>query len=332
MPRFLVALGCCLFALPRFLSAQADTSAFGVRLSFAQPPLTLETPGTLRAPWMGAPRVSPGIRAAAFDSMIVATLDTQRVARAAALRLQAIYGTGPEPEDSLREHRRNPLGLPTKYADLSLDGQARLEIRTDRVREERCSPILALEPNSGCRGKFKAPSLDDQVNIRSTGVLGQRIHVNVDFDAQRDYGGNNNVQIYYEGLQDEIVRRIDVGTVTFTPPASRFITAGVPANNFGVNATFEVGPLQLQTLAAAGGEEVDAADAEENALPAFRILDDEGAFLLAHRDHLKDLAEPDRRKVAFEGHAFSAPQGCYPSLLRPDRGTLNSGCAAVDSD
>jgi hypothetical protein len=182
--------------------------------------------------------------------MIVETLDTQRLARVAALRLRAIYGAERQPEDSLREHRRNPLGLPSKYADLSLDGQARLEIRTDRVREERCSPILALEPNSGCRGKFKAPSLDDQVNIRSNGVLGQRIHVNVDFDAQRDYGGNNNVQIYYEGLQDEIVRRIDIGTVTFTPPASRFITAGVPANNFGVNATFEVGPLQIQTLAA----------------------------------------------------------------------------------
>ena len=34
------------------------------------------------------------------------------------------------------------------------------------------------------------------------------------------------------------------------PPASRFLTAGIPANNFGVNATFEVGALQLQTIAA----------------------------------------------------------------------------------
>ena len=36
----------------------------------------------------------------------------------------------------------------------------------------------------------------------------------------------------------------------FQPPPSRFLTAAIPANNFGVNATFEVGPLQLQTLAA----------------------------------------------------------------------------------
>ena len=110
------------------------------------------------------------------------------------------------------------------------------------MREERCSPTLLLDPNSGCRGGFKAPSLDNQVNIRSSGLLGQRVHVNVDFDTERDYSSNNNVQIYYEGLQDEIVRRVDVGTVVFQPPPSRFITAAVPANNFGVNATFEVGP------------------------------------------------------------------------------------------
>jgi hypothetical protein len=72
----------------------------------------------------------------------------------------------------------------------------------------------------------------------------------VDFDTQRDYSSNNNIQIYYEGLSDEIIRRIDVGTVAFQPPPSRFITAGVPANNFGVNAKFQIGPLEFQTLAA----------------------------------------------------------------------------------
>src|SRR5918993_461549 len=79
-----------------------------------------------------------------------------------------------------------------------------------RVREERCSPALSVDPSSGCRGQFRAPSLDNQVNIRSTGVLGRRVHVNVDFDTEREYTSNNEVQIYYEGLQDEIVRRVDV--------------------------------------------------------------------------------------------------------------------------
>ena len=204
---------------------------------------------------MGAPRSTPALRLAAFDSTLAARLSADRAQRTTGLRLLTLYGTPFEPttepvpgEELVR--RRNPLGLPSKYADLTLDGQARLEIRTDRVREERCSAALSVDPNSGCRGSFRAPSLDNQVNIRSTGILGRRIHVNVDFDTEREYSSNNDVQIYYEGLEDEIVRRVDVGTVTFQPPPSRFITAAVPANNFGVNAVFDFGPIQLQTLAA----------------------------------------------------------------------------------
>jgi motility/secretion related protein SprA len=248
--RFLVALGCLLW-LPRVLYAQADTTEPGLRLRFAYPPLALQQPAALRAPWMGGVRLVPAARVAAFDSTVSAMLAADRADRLLALRLKNIYGIVEQPPEELgelRPRRRNLLGLPTKYADLTLDGQARLEIRTDRLREERCTPALSLDPNSGCRGNFKAPSLDNQVNIVSTGLLGQRVHVNVDFDTERDYSSNNNVQIYYEGLQDEIVKRVDVGTVVFQPPASRFITAAVPANNFGVNATFEVGPVQLQTL------------------------------------------------------------------------------------
>jgi hypothetical protein len=251
--RFLAALGCLIW-LPRLLCAQADTTALGVRIHFEQPPLELSQPAALRASWMGGPRVAPGVRLAAFDSVVAASLADDRADRQLAYRLKALYGIADLTTDTLaageRPRRRNLLGLPTKYADLALDGQARLEIRTDRLHEERCTPALLLDPNSGCRGGFKAPSLDNEINIRSSGLLAQRVHVNVDLDTQRDYTSNQNIQIYYEGLQDEIVRRVDVGTVVFTPPASRFLTAAVPANNFGVNATFEVGPIQLQTLAA----------------------------------------------------------------------------------
>ena len=253
MTRFLVALGCLVW-LPRALVAQADTTALGVRLRFEQPPLVLQQPAVLRAPWMGAARVPVGARLATFDSAVAAAAASARADRQLAFRLRNLYGladlTPAEAEEEGQPQRRNLLGLPTKYADLTLDGQARLEIRTDRVREERCTPALSLDPSSGCRGGFKAPSLDNQVSIRSSGLLGQRVHVNVDFDTERDYSSNQNVQIYYEGLQDEIVKRVDVGTVVFQPPPSRFITAAVPANNFGVNATFEVGPVTVQTLAA----------------------------------------------------------------------------------
>jgi hypothetical protein len=253
--RFLVALGCLLW-LPRVLCAQADTTGFGLRLRFEQAPFELQQPAALRAPWLGAPRLVPAARRAAFDSTLAKALAADRTDRARGLRLRSLYGepvvavTDSAEAEAERPHRNNILGLPTDYADLTVDGQARLEIRSSRVREERCTPALSLDPNSGCRGGFKAPSLDNQLNLRTSGLLGRRIHVNVDLDTERDFSANNNLQIYYEGLEDEIVRRVDVGTVVFQPPPSRFISAAVPASNFGVNATFQVGPVQLQALAA----------------------------------------------------------------------------------
>ncbi|HJR15522.1 MAG TPA: cell surface protein SprA [Gemmatimonadales bacterium] len=194
------------------------------------------------------------MRGLAWDSTVNVVLDSARTERATALRYLTLYGQGirPQPAESTEttERRRGVLGLSPKYADLALDGQVRLELRTDRLRNERCSPALLLDPNSGCRGGFKPPRLDNQVNLRSGGTIGRRVHVNVDYDTERDFTANNNVQVYYQGLEDEIIRRIEIGTVTFQPPPSRFITAAIPANNFGVNARFEVGSFNFQALAA----------------------------------------------------------------------------------
>jgi hypothetical protein len=256
--RVAVALS-CLVTLPGVLvgqadSVRADTSAVRARLTFSMPLPGLQEPSVLRAPWRGAPRVPPGLRAIAWDSTVSAALDSARQERATALRYLTIYGQlegEQQPaEKTAPQAGRGVLGLSRKYADLALDGQVRLEIRSDRLRNERCSPALLLDPNSGCRGGFKAPRLDNQVNLRSAGIIGRRVHLNVDFDTERDFTGNNNVQVYYEGLEDEIIRRIEVGTVTFQPPQSRFITAAIPTNNFGVNAKFEIGPWAVQTLAA----------------------------------------------------------------------------------
>ncbi len=254
--RLLVAL-ICLVTLPGVLAGQADSArahaaGLGFRPSFGIPPFTLNEPRALRAPWLAAHRPPPALQAVAWDSTINVALDSVRKQRRTALRFLVLYGEverRPENQEA-PVPQRNVLGISKKYADLALDGQVRLELRTDRLRNERCSPAQLLAPNSGCSGGFKPPRLDNQVDVRSSGIIGQRAHLAIDYDTERDFSANNNIQVYYQGLEDEIVRRIEVGTVSFQPPQSRFLTAAIPANNFGVNARFEVGPFQIQTLAA----------------------------------------------------------------------------------
>ena len=221
-----------------------------LRLDLPTPPLRLVEPAVLRAPWLGAPRLGPAAWRERWDSTLAAVRDSARQDRALGYRLLSIYGIAPEPEQGEGEPRRGMFGLSRRYADIEMDGQVRLEVRSDRLRNERCSAALLLDPNSGCTGGFNPPRLDNQVNLRSSGILGRRIHLNIDYDSERDFVANNDVQVYYEGLEDEIVRRVEIGTVQFRPPPSRFITAAIPTSNFGVNASFEVGRVRLQALAA----------------------------------------------------------------------------------
>jgi hypothetical protein len=253
----------CLVAAPRLAQAQADSAHASADTvltrwvpHFNVAPLRLREPAALRSPWLGAPRVTPKLAVMAWDSALAVTLDSVHRERARDYRYLALYGRGAvtsefeEAPPPGAENERGLLGLSRKYADLTIDGQARLDIRSDRLRNERCTAAEVFDPNSGCRGGFKAPHIENQFNIRSGGLIGRRLHINVDYDTQRDFSANQNIQVYYQGLEDEVVRRVEVGSVTFRPPPSHFITAAIPSSNFGVNATFEVGRFQVQTLAA----------------------------------------------------------------------------------
>jgi hypothetical protein len=244
------ALALLAFAVPATLRAQGDTT-FTAWLRFGTPAeLELREPEMFRSPWAGGSRL-PATRAGdAWLTSVAARLDSLRTDRAVAWRLRRIYGRKAMPvEDSLAQ-RPGVLGLSRKYADLNIDGQARTELRTERLKNLRCTPFELLDLNSGCRGGFKAPRFDTYLSMRAGGVIGRRLHIDVDYDTERDFTARNNLQVYYEGLEDEVVRRVEVGTVTFQPPPSRFIAATIPANNFGVHATFEVGALQIQSVAA----------------------------------------------------------------------------------
>ncbi|MFN8652355.1 MAG: hypothetical protein U0133_10665 [Gemmatimonadales bacterium] len=249
--RVLATLFLLALAAPAALEAQGDTT-FTAWLRFRTPAgLTLTEPEFLRSPWAGTPRLPASRAGDAWARSVNALRDSLDRARATALRLRQIYGRkAAGVEDSLSSQRRGAFGLDRKYADLNIDGQARTELRTEKLKNLRCTPAQLLDLNSGCRGGFKAPRFDTYLAVRAGGLIGRRLHVDVDYDTERDFTARNNLQVYYEGLEDEIVRRVEVGSVTFTPPPSRFIAANIPANNFGINATFQVGALEIRSIAA----------------------------------------------------------------------------------
>jgi hypothetical protein len=78
--------------------------------------------------------------------------------------------------------------------------------------------------------------------------VSDRVYVNVDFDSEREFSANNNINVFYQGLEDEILRRVEVGNVTFRTASSRFITAAIPTNSFGVQADAQLGAFEFSGI------------------------------------------------------------------------------------
>lgn len=153
------------------------------------------------------------------------------------------------PRSAAPQHRE-VFGLGTDLVNLAIDGQISLQVGSSRFKNLRCTASELQNPVSGCRPKFTAPRIDNQVLLNLSGDIGKRLKLDVDLDTQRDYNNANTIRVYYQGLQDEVIQRIDVGTVQFAPPASRFLTAGIPTNNFGISTRVEYGPVSAQALVA----------------------------------------------------------------------------------
>src|SRR5690606_29531465 len=121
--------------------------------TFDLPRFQFDVPDAVRAPWLGAPR-----SLVAFDSSVSSALDSARRVRAGTLRAFAIYGRSAV-EAAAAPERPSLLGIDRKYADLAIDGQASLDIRTERVKNERCTAFELQDPNSNCGGRIRAPRL-----------------------------------------------------------------------------------------------------------------------------------------------------------------------------
>jgi hypothetical protein len=141
-----------------------------------------------------------------------------------------------------------PAGLLGPYADIGMQLNVRFELKADQFRNLRCTATERQLALSGCEAGFPTITPNPQYAVRTGGVVAQRLHLDVDFDSQREFDANNNLRIWYEGLEDEILRRVEAGNVTFQVPSSRFISAAIPANNFGVQAIAQVGPVEFRGI------------------------------------------------------------------------------------
>jgi hypothetical protein len=133
----------------------------------------------------------------------------------------------------------------SEFGEVAVRLRGRGEFGGDWTRFQPCETGL----QSTCDpGLFPQLQPDIQFGIQVGGIIADRIHVDVDYDETREFSAVNNVNVYYQGLEEEIIQRVEVGDVTLTFPESRFLTQGIPAGNFGFRALANLASVEVQTV------------------------------------------------------------------------------------
>ena len=119
---------------------------------------------------------------------------------------------------------------------------------------------------------------DEKVNLSVNGKVGDKVNMNLNYntDATFDFD-TKNIKLKYDGKEDEIIKLVEAGNVTF--PSNNSLVHGASAL-FGIRTDLQFGKLKLQavvsqkkstskSVSSKGGTqttpfEIDVADYEEN--------------------------------------------------------------------
>jgi len=126
--------------------------------------------------------------------------------------------------------------------------------------------------------KTTAFDFDEKINLNVNGKVGDKVNMNLNYntDATFDFD-TQNLKLKYEGKEDEIIKLVEGGNVSF--PSNNSLVKGA-SSLFGIRTDMQFGRLKLQTVisqkksstksvSSKGGTqttpfELDVADYEEN--------------------------------------------------------------------
>ena len=175
------------------------------------------------------------------------------------------------------------------FADMHFDlgpaekifGPGGVRIKTQGTAELKLGATLKNIDNPSLperNRKTKSVDFDEKINLNVNGKVGDKVNMNLNYntDATFDFD-TKNLKLRYEGKEDEIIKLVEAGNVTF--PSNNSLVKGA-SSLFGIRTDMQFGKLKLQTVvsqknsttksvASKGGTqltpfEIDVANYEEN--------------------------------------------------------------------
>lgn len=89
------------------------------------------------------------------------------------------------------------------------------------------------------------PTFDQSLQLNIQGTIGDKLTIQTDWDTERTFEYQNRLSIVYEGYDDEILQRIEMGNVTMNTGNSLIRGSGAL---FGIKSEAKFGPLRITSV------------------------------------------------------------------------------------
>lgn len=146
-----------------------------------------------------------------------------------------------------------PFELPSAMQSVFGEGKPNLSVSgSERISFAGTSRWRPSEQaNEIARRQSKFPQLDmkQELNLKLTGTIGDKVSVDVDQSSQAMTPLANRIKIHYKGYEDEILQRVDLGNTSLNLPGTQYVSYGGRAEGlFGINAVAKIGDVDITTI------------------------------------------------------------------------------------
>lgn len=119
----------------------------------------------------------------------------------------------------------------------------------------------AVEVEGQSTSLFPDLRMEQELVVQLNGTIGEKIHVDVDHNSERQYEPENRIRLAYEGWEDEIIQSIEVGDVSLSISGPEFVAYSIPHQGlFGAKMISQVGPVDITTIASKEASSVESAE------------------------------------------------------------------------
>lgn len=133
------------------------------------------------------------------------------------------------------------------YIDIKPNGMVMLDFGGQYQKTNNPAIPIRQQRNGGFR-------FDQQISFNMVGKVGERLTVRANWDTKATFDFDNNIKIEYKALEQDIIKRIELGNVSM--PTSSTLIQGAQ-NLFGIKAQLQFGRLGVTAVMANQRSKVD---------------------------------------------------------------------------